>query len=141
MTKYTRAIGAAGVGLLLAASAIAQGDVVTSTAAEATASQIVVRDSETGKLRAATAAEARALAGARASGEGIVVSRAPLDTVPRYHASGAHGVRLSDEFMSYSVTVRQADGTMLEYCFQSREEAEAGHKAVSVLKTPALATE
>jgi hypothetical protein len=127
-----RRAAAVGAGLLLAAAtslpAMAQstpgdsGDVTPFTS-----SQMVVRDPTTGELRAPTAAEAQALQVHRRS----AASAGTLRTLSRRHADGAHGVRLSEEFMNYSVVIRQPDGRLLEYCFESREAAEAAMKGPS----------
>ena len=77
-------------------------------------SQIVARDPETGKLRAATAEEAQALRGARAEH----LRNGPVTSATHGHWSGAHGARLTDEFMNYSVVVRTADGKLVELCVQ-----------------------
>ena len=45
------------------------------------------------------------------------------------HARQMRGARLTDEFMSYSVVVRQPDGSLKEFCFVSREAAEAALKS------------
>lgn len=121
----------AGAALALAASALpALAD------AEVANSQIVVRDAATGRLRAATADEARALQATRPA-----ASSTALRTVQRSHASGAKGVRLNDSFMSYSVLVRQPDGSVAEQCFASQEEADAAVAAAAKNQTQALPTE
>lgn len=120
----------AGAALVLAASALpALAD------AEGASSQIIVRDAATGRLRAPTADEARALQGTRANAPATSLGR----TLQRSHASGAKGVRLNDSFMSYSVLVRQADGTLAEQCFASQEEADAAVAAAA--KSNQLPTE
>jgi len=145
-----RSVSAAGTGLALVSlaalptQAFAHDDhpvttvsVVEQAPVDASNRQMVVRDAATGQLRAATAAEAQALmpkAGTQRSG-------ARLKTVPRSHASGAIGARLTDEFMSYSVVVRQPDGSLATLCFESREEADAALKAASVVKTTTARTE
>jgi hypothetical protein len=98
--------------------------VESQTPVSATANQMVVRDAASGQLRAATAEEAQTL-------KPMINARitAPT-TLSRVHSSGAQGARLTDEFMSYSIVVRQADGSLAEVCFSTREEAEAA------LKTP-----
>lgn len=124
----TRVLGIGSAALLLAGSALAQSDT--------TASQIVVRDANDGALRAASAAEARALTGERASA-GVRLT----NTQQRAHFSGARGVRLSDEFMNHAVVVRMPDGSLVEQCFHTAEEAAVAHKVVSVMKAAALPTE
>jgi len=107
------------------------------TAVTAESNQIVVRDANTGHLRAATPEEATTLREQRATHR---LRIAPQSTLPRFHASGARGARLTDEFMSYSVLVRQPDGSLKEFCFESREAAEAALKA-PVITTQTLPTE
>lgn len=117
-----RALGLGSVALLLAGAAMAQADT--------TSSQIVVRDAATGALRAANALEAKALAGERSIG-------IRLDTAPRAHFSGARGVRLSDEFLNHAVLVRLPDGSTVEQCFHTPEEAAIAHKAMFAAKAAA----
>ena len=85
--------------------------------------QMAVRDAATGRLRAPTAVEAETLHAAGAKSL-RTLARGP-ETLTRYHQSGATGVRLSESFMSYSMVVKQPDGRLTEYCFESREAAEA----------------
>jgi hypothetical protein len=47
----------------------------------------------------------------------------------KHHHSGATGARLNDSFMSYSVVVKQPDGKLAEYCFDSLDAAEAAMAA------------
>lgn len=85
---------------------------------------IVVRDAETGQLRAPTAAEAAALQGARLKGapaHATADSRKPL---LKRHASGAVGTRISDEAASYAVVSRRTDGTLEAACIESRDAAD-----------------
>jgi len=128
----------AGLGLVLATlatPALAQTDAAADTQASSANAQIVVRDAATGKLRAPTAEEARAL-------QPKVDPRAvTARMLPRLHASGARGARLTDATMSYSVLVRQADGSLQELCFQSREEAEAAISAAPASQNNTLPTE
>jgi hypothetical protein len=123
----------------LALPAIAQEAPAQAQAAvTATSNQIVVRDGNTGQLRAASAEEAATLREQHATGR---LRIAPQSTLPRFHASGAQGVRLTDEFMTFSVIVRQPDGSLKEFCFESREAAEAALKAPVVTTTQTLPTE
>jgi hypothetical protein len=135
--KFKSCLGAFGVGcaaLLVSAAALAQTEPVSDTSAN----QIVVRDAASGKLRAATAAEARALTPERATAGAAV----RLDTQQRSHFSGARGVRLSDQFMNHSVIARLADGSLVEQCFHTPEEALIAHKSITAQKTStAAATE
>ena len=96
-------------------------DAATSVAPDA---QVVVRDTATGRLRAPTESETQALHAA-----GPKLRRIPGTPMQRSHHSGAKGVRLTEEFMSYSVVIKQADGRLVEYCFPNAEAAEAAVKA------------
>ncbi|HEY9066251.1 MAG TPA: hypothetical protein VIO33_14800 [Burkholderiaceae bacterium] len=147
---FKSCISAAGTGLALASIAalaipsVAQEATAQSVKPEqsapvdASAGQIVVRDAASGQLRPATADEAHALREQHAKGKLRV---APQATLARYHYSGARGARLTDEFMNYSIVVRQPDGSLKEYCFQSREAAEAAIKSAPVGATATLPTE
>ncbi len=89
----------------------------------------VVKDATTGKLRAPTPKEHDDLQKKAAMNK---ANRriAPAVTQQKWHFSGARGARLTDEFMSASVVVRQADGSLEKHCFDSNEAAEAAMKAV-----------
>lgn len=128
-----RALGAGAAALLLAGPALAQADVAVSDTAETTANQIVVRDAQSGALRAATAAEARQLASP---------ARERLVTLRRTHPNGAKGVRLSNAFLNHSLIGRLADGSLVEQCFHTAEEAAVAHQTMTFTKAPvALPTE
>lgn len=131
MVRTFKSYALAGVAAL-ALPAIAQEAPVQAaqSAVAATSNQIVVRDGNTGQLRAASPDEANSLREQHAAGK---LRLAPQSTLPRVHSSGARGARLTDEFMSYSVVVRQPDGSLKEFCFVSREAAEAA------LKSPVVA--
>ena len=113
-------------GMLLAAASLAAqaADVPAAPEADTTTiapdAQVVVRDSATGHLRAPTESESATL---HAAGAALRHSaRAPQ---PRSHHSGAKGVRLTEDFMSYSVVIKQPDGRLVEYCFPNEEAANA----------------
>ncbi|MDC8785712.1 post-PEP-CTERM-1 domain-containing protein [Roseateles koreensis] len=93
----------------------------------ASADQVVVRDVDTGRLRAATAEEHNKLTASTAKTQRLQAQRsgAAMNHLQKQHASGATGARLSDAFMSMSVAVRKPDGTLAQDCFSSKEEAEA----------------
>lgn len=86
-------------------------------------SAVVVKDAETGKLRAATPQENNAL---KATGNAKMQTMrvAPKPTLKKYHSSGATGARLTEEFMSSATVVRAADGTLVHECTDG-----AGHAA------------
>lgn len=132
-TKSCARIASLALAVGLPAVALAQ----TATApqpASATAAQIIVRDATTGELRAPTADEARALQPKQARGAAIAAQ--PL---LKANASGAKGVRLTDEFMSYVVMVRRADGTLVSQEYSSKAEAEAAVKTPAPAAKPATA--
>ncbi|MBB3195580.1 post-PEP-CTERM-1 domain-containing protein [Roseateles terrae] len=86
---------------------------------------VVVRDAETGKLRAATNEERDALQSLRANKRMLTLRAVAATPQLKRHATGATGVRLTDDMQSYSVMVRRADGTLEEQCFPSKQEADA----------------
>jgi hypothetical protein len=101
---------------------------------------IVVRDADTGALRAATADEAAALASKPAAGKTAMVgARAVAAQQPllKGHRSGAQGARITDEMASYSVAVRRADGTLDTQCIEGKADAEAALSPAQQLVQPA----
>jgi hypothetical protein len=85
---------------------------------------VVVRDAETGQLRAPTAAESRALAPpARAS----AAMAAPAQPALVTHPGGSRQVKLGERSLVYSVVTRDADGKLHDQCVQG---AAAADKAV-----------
>jgi hypothetical protein len=102
-------------------------DTPSATPSAAPEAQVAVRDAATGQLRAPTASEMKALLAA-----GPITAKAKgLGTRARRTASGATGVRLSDQFLSYSVMVKQPDGRLVEYCFESPEAAQSATATAS----------
>jgi hypothetical protein len=98
------------------------------------AAMTVVRDAETGQLRAPTADEIDALVmAARVPTLAARVSAAP--TSPSFAtASGAAGLHLGEEAFSFSVARRNLDGSVSEVCVTG---AGSARKA---LAAPRLAT-
>ena len=166
------AIGLGAVALALGASmsATAQSSPDAAAAAEVSESpaadaQIVVKDGDTGKLRAATPEEARAMhagrANARAGRRGA--SRDPAvpgpggdpaagrDPVAGGHGNracgrailgvGAQGGRRTDEFMSFTVVVKRADGKLVELCVEGAETTAKVVASVPQFKPATLPTE
>jgi len=87
---------------------------------------IVVRDRQTGQLRAPTAAESRALApppSAAMRAQGQALQQPSVVT----HPGGSRQVRLGERSLVYSVVKRGADGKLVEQCV---EGAAAAEKAV-----------
>ena len=116
MSKPFPTAGLALVGALALSGAAMAHDTQTTSQAD---SMVVTRDAATGQLRAATAAEIAALkAGSSASKQG------QQSLLPKRHASGAIGVRATDDMASYAVVSRRADGTLAEACVESRSAAE-----------------
>jgi hypothetical protein len=125
--KGMAVVALAGAAAALPLAAQAGEEPAADAAVSSTDSQIVVRDAATGQLRAATGDEAKALLQLRAGH----AQGQTLKLMHRKHPSGAVGVRLTDEFMSHSVVVRQPDGRLTEYCFSTAEEAEATVKSAA----------
>jgi len=88
--------------------------------------RIVVRDAATGQLRAPTAEEAQALLSHARS---------------LRRASGARGARLTDDFATYTVVVKSADGSLVELCIEGGEATAKVLKAAPVAKSQTLPTE
>lgn len=123
----------------------------TATAQEFTGqsneSLTVVRDPGTGKLRNATAEEQAelqaqaALKSQAAAGKMRAAARvAPQLPEKKVHAaSGARGMRLTDEFTTSAVAVRKADGSIEMQCFDShdaaRSAAATGHVHTNKVET------
>ena len=80
---------------------------------------VVVRDAQTGQLRAPTAAESRALAPKTTS-----AMTAPARPSMVTHASGARQVRLGERGLVYSVVTRDGDGKLSDECVRGEEAAE-----------------
>jgi len=138
MNKLMTAQGAVllTLGAALASPALACPDCNTQSAA-APATQTadaltVVRDRETGMLRAPTAAEVQNLQRrAEALQAARIGAAAPVaEPLLRTHASGARSARLTPEFASYSVVRKNADGTLDQSCVQG---TDAAAKAMSPL--------
>ena len=132
-------VAAAAVPTLARAAPEAAADAAppVSTAASGDA-QIVVRDAATGRMRAPTAEEAQVL-----HNHSRALRRASSPTVPesKSHWSGARGVRLTDDFMTYTVVVKNADGSLVELCVEGNEATARVLKAASVAKSTTLPTE
>lgn len=77
----------------------------------------VVRDPQTGKLRAPTAAELRAL---RARVERPTTMLAPQSTM---RPDGTRAIDLGERAMVYSVMTRNADGSLAAHCVKGEEGA------------------
>jgi len=94
-------------------------------AAEPTPGQqgmVVVRDPQTGELRAPTATEAQALHGNAAQ------RRAPAQRVESIGPGGSRKVQLGRSALVYSVAKRGPDGALQEQCVNGEEAAHAALK-------------
>lgn len=136
-------LGAVAVALGAAMSAAAQSAPAATPAADVSANssgdaQIVVRDGDTGKLRHATSEEAQALHAGRANAR---AARGGVSPESRSHWSGARGARLTDDFMTYSVIVKRADGKLVELCVEGGETTAKLVTSASQSKPATLPTE
>jgi len=80
---------------------------------------VVVRDPQTGRMRAPTADELKALRAQTPASASLRAGQAPR-AVSR--PDGAHGVRLGERHLVYDVVTRAADGTLTRRCV----DGEAG---------------
>jgi hypothetical protein len=129
------------VGLTVPLSALAQSTPTDAAAATVSAApgadaQIVVRDTDSGRLRAATPEEAQALHNGRANAR-----RSAPALEARSHWSGARGARLTDDLANYSVIVRRADGTLVELCVTGAETTATLVRSTPQFKPATLPTE
>jgi hypothetical protein len=119
---------AAGAGLALAALGMSAGASAAETAQESVVKEsgmVVVRDAESGQLRAPTPAEYRKLvpqsAKAREAALARGVSKAPQVVVNKH---GARALNVEHKAV-YSVLTRNADGTLTEACVTGEDAANA----------------
>jgi hypothetical protein len=115
---------AASVGLALATPVQAAEPPEQAATPAATAdsnAMTVVRDPDTGVLRAPTAAEHAALQSQLKAKNARIAPAVPLR---KFHPNGATGARLTDEFASSAVAVRGTDGKLAEQCVDSGDAAQ-----------------
>jgi hypothetical protein len=84
---------------------------------------VVVKDAVTGKMRAPTPEEMRALRAA-APPNAAMSSARPAAAPSMTRADGARGVRVGDSHMVYEVVTRGPDGKLSSQCVQGLEAAE-----------------
>lgn len=109
-------------------SGAAQSPVAQSETAQSGMTQsgmIVVRDPQTGQLRAPTAAESRALAPPPSAS--MRASQAQPTVVT--HPGGSRQVRLGERGLVYSVVTRGPDGKLAEQCVHGAAAAEKAVQA------------
>jgi hypothetical protein len=82
---------------------------------------VVVRDAQTGQMRAPTAAELKALAPAPGA---KVSTQVPLSSLVVTKPNGSRTLRLAERGQVYSVVSRAPDGQLVEQCVQG--EAAVG---------------
>ena len=102
---------------------------------DATESMTVVRDAATGKMRPPTADEHAALSQATKAKNLKARPAAAAPTLQKFHKSGAQGARLTDEFMSSSVAVRNADGSISRACVEAHAAGDAAAHAAHAAPT------
>jgi len=143
MKPFGLGASAVGVGAIFVAAALAplvaqaQASDAATVAPSGGEAQIVVKDADSGQLRAATPEEAQALQGARAQ----LRRSAAAGNLSKSHWSGAQGARLTDEFLSYSVVVKRADGTLVELCVEGAETTAKAVRSPAPAKSATLPTE
>lgn len=124
-----RLLAAACAGAALCASVPA----MAQEAVQSMDAQTVSRDAATGQLRAATPEEQAVLVAQKAAKQARV---SPKPTLQKYHATGAAGVRLNDEFLSTSTAVRTPDGKIEMVCNETHGEAAAAPHVHTAATTP-----
>ena len=89
--------------------------------------QRVVRDAQTGALRAPTAAEIRSMegAGARKASTPVGLLSGRANPQPVTLANGTVSQELTTEHLMYSVARRNPDGSISQYCVSGEESANA----------------
>lgn len=111
-----------------AAVAVAAGAPMAASAAEQAQ---VVRDAETGQLRAPTAEEAAALRAA--AGKSASTTSAPREI---RHKNGAVEMVLDNSTLMYSVARRHADGSISQACVQGEDKAVAATRVPASFAKP-----
>jgi hypothetical protein len=82
---------------------------------------VVVKDKQTGKMRAPTPEELRALRAKTPAAAGLTGAPAAPKTLTR--RDGARGVRLGEKTLVYDVVTRGEDGKLSEQCVQGEDAA------------------
>lgn len=94
-----------------------------SAAAQSQEGMVVVRDAQTGQLRAPTADELKALRPHPAASLQAQVKPALV-----VHPDGSRQMHIGERGMVYSVVTRDADGKLAEHCVQGAQAADAALK-------------
>ena len=88
---------------------------------------VVVRDPQTGKMRAPTPEELRALR-AKAPPSPAALAGAPQQPQTLTRRDGARGVRLGEKTLVYDVVTRGEDGKLSRRCVEGEAAADAALK-------------
>lgn len=95
--------------------------VLMHTPARAQDGMVVVRDPQTGQMRAPTAAEMKALAPPPMVG---LRAQVPLSSLVKTNPNGSRTLRLGERGLVYSVVSRAPDGTLAQHCVQGADAAD-----------------
>ena len=140
--RYAAAFALVSVVVLSASSARSEDPpgaaAVNPESGKAAPQMIVVKDPQTGELRAPTAAEIAALKAAAASQPAPKASVAGQTTTVEKLLSGRVRAKLGPEYMRYSVVRKNPDGSLAEVCVPAgKVEAALKAPATAVKKAPA----
>jgi len=92
---------------------------------------VVVRDPQTGELRAPTAAEAAAL-----HSQAGLARKAPAQRVESVGPAGSRKVQLGKSALVYNVVTRDADGKLADQCVSGESAAHAAmHQPIPAKET------
>lgn len=139
--KSKQALRAAAMGLAVAGTFALPGAAAQEAAPVSQDNAVVVKDSVSGKLRAATAQENNTLK-EKSNAKKQMMRVAPQRTLEKYHRSGATGVRLTEEFMSSATVVRATDGSLVHECTNAAGHANhANHAPQAASPAPTMVTE
>jgi hypothetical protein len=97
---------------------------------------VVVRDAQTGQLRAPTAAEAAAL-----HSKSSLLRQAPAQRVESVGPAGSRKVQMGKSALVYSVVTRDGDGKLAEQCVSGEQAAHAAVMHPTPAKEPHHETE
>ncbi|TQK10809.1 hypothetical protein [Herbaspirillum sp. SJZ107] len=86
---------------------------------------VVVRDAQTGKMRAPTPDELKALRARNPAPAALAAGTPPPHQALAPRRDGTRGVRLGDRTMVYDVVTRGADGKLSSECVHGAAAAEA----------------
>jgi hypothetical protein len=84
---------------------------------------VVVRDQQTGKMRAPTPDEMKALRASTPPNAAIVAGR-PTQPSVTTRRDGARGVRVGESNLVYEVVTRDADGKLSSQCVQGEDAVQ-----------------